>query len=35
MDSVRAFKCQTEEQCDDCFMVDHKKECDGCKHYEH
>lgn len=27
--------CQQEEQCDDCWMVDHLKECDGCDHYEH
>lgn len=34
-DSVKSFKCQREEQCDDCFMVDHLKECSGCEHYEH
>lgn len=34
-DSVQAYKCQTEEQCDDCFMIDHKKECHGCSAYEH
>lgn len=34
-DSVKAMKCIREEQCDDCFMVDHKKECAGCNHYEH
>jgi hypothetical protein len=34
-DSVQAFKCQTEEQCDDCFIIDHHKECDWCEHYDH
>lgn len=34
-DSVKAMKCQREEQCDDCFMVDHEKECEGCSEYEH
>lgn len=34
-DSVQAFNCQSEEQCDDCFMVDHLKECSGCEHYDH
>lgn len=34
-DSVRAFKCQTEEQCDECFLKDHVKECTGCEHYDH
>lgn len=34
-DSEKAFRCQTEEQCDDCFMVDHLKECNWCEHYNH
>ena len=34
-DSVKAWKCQTEEQCDDCFLVDHLKECNGCEFYDH
>ena len=34
-DSVKAFNCQREEQCDDCFMVDHLKECKGCEYYDH
>lgn len=34
-DSVEAYKCQTEEQCDNCFMIDHKKECKGCEYYDH
>jgi hypothetical protein len=34
-DSVQADKCQREEQCDDCFMIDHLKECDWCEHYDH
>lgn len=33
--SLKAFNCIREEQCDDCFMVDHKKECNGCEHYDH
>ena len=33
--SEKAFNCQREEQCDDCFMVDHLKECTGCEHYDH
>jgi hypothetical protein len=35
MTTCGSFKCQREEQCDDCFMVDHVKECDGCEHYDH
>ena len=34
-DSVQAYKCQTEEQCDDCFMLDHQKECGWCEYYDH
>lgn len=34
-DSLQAFNCQREEQCDECFMKDHVKECPGCAHYEH
>src|SRR6266850_2032300 len=34
-DSVQAYKCQREEQCDDCFMIDHLKECEWCEHYDH
>lgn len=34
-DSLEAYKCQTEEQCDNCFMIDHLKECSGCNHYDH
>ena len=34
-DSVQAYECQTEEQCDDCFMVDHLKECEWCQHHDH
>ena len=33
--SIKAFNCMREEQCDDCFMVDHLKECNGCEHYDH
>ncbi len=32
--SQKAFDCIREEQCDDCFMVDHLKECSGCKPFE-
>lgn len=31
----RQWACEREEQCDDCFMIDHLKECDGCDHYDH
>ena len=34
-DSVQADKCQREEQCDDCFMIDHLKECEWCEHDDH
>lgn len=34
-DNLEAYKCQTEEQCDNCFMIDHLKECNGCNHYDH
>jgi hypothetical protein len=34
-DSVRAYECITEEQCDECFLVDHLAECNGCEHYDH
>jgi hypothetical protein len=34
-DSVEAYKCITEEQCDHCFMIDHLKECEWCEHYDH
>lgn len=33
--SIKAFNCEREEQCDDCFLVDHLKECAGCKEYDH
>ncbi len=33
--TIQSFNCQREEQCDDCFMVDHRKECDWCDHYDH
>jgi hypothetical protein len=31
----RQLTCQREEQCDDCFMIDHLKECEWCEHYDH
>jgi len=34
-DSVKAYNCMRYEQCDDCFMVDHLKECAGCEQYDH
>jgi hypothetical protein len=34
-DSVQAYNCQREEQCDDCFMIDHLKECEWCTLYDH
>jgi hypothetical protein len=27
--------CQREEQCDDCFMIHHLKECEWSEHYDH
>lgn len=33
--SLKSYRCQKEEQCDDCWMVDHVKECNGCDHYDH
>ena len=33
--SLKTYQCAREEQCDDCFMVDHLKECNGCTHYDH
>lgn len=35
MTTCDSYKCQREEQCDKCFLIDHKKECAGCEHYEH
>lgn len=35
LDSIRAFNCQREEQCDECWMKDHVKECASCIHYDH
>jgi hypothetical protein len=34
-DSVQADNYQREEQCDDCFTIDHLKECEWCEHYDH
>jgi hypothetical protein len=34
-DSVKAYECQRYEQCDDCFMIDHQKECGWCTEYDH
>lgn len=31
----RQWACLHDEQCDDCFMVDHLKECAWCTHYDH
>lgn len=33
--SCDTYRCQREEQCDDCFLLDHLKECSGCQHYDH
>jgi len=33
--SLKAFNCEREEQCDDCWMVDYLKECKGCEFYDH
>jgi hypothetical protein len=29
------YRCAAEEQCDDCFMIDHEKECGWCAEYDH
>lgn len=31
----RQWACIREEQCDNCFMIDHQKECDWCTMYDH
>lgn len=33
--TAKTYNCAREEQCDDCFMIDHLKECAGCEHYDH
>ncbi|TCU78885.1 hypothetical protein EDE08_101668 [Bradyrhizobium sp. R2.2-H] len=33
--TASTYNCQREEQCDDCFMVDHQKECGWCEFYDH
>lgn len=33
--TAKSYKCQREEQCDDCWLVDHLKECNGCEHVDH
>jgi hypothetical protein len=33
--TCRSYKCQREEQCDPCFMVDHQKKCGWCTLYDH
>lgn len=35
MTTCNLYRCQREEQCDDCFMVDHQKECGWCTMYDH
>lgn len=35
MTTCDSYRCQKEEQCDDCFLTDHLKECAGCEHYDH
>jgi hypothetical protein len=32
---IKSWNCATEEQCDDCFMIDHQKECGWCEFYDH
>ena len=31
MTTCNLYKCQREEQCDDCWLVDHLSECEGCE----
>lgn len=33
--SCDSYACQREEQCDECFLIDHLKECEYCEHYDH
>lgn len=33
--SLKAFNCQREEQGDDCWLVDHLRECSVCTHVDH
>ena len=35
MTTCNLYKCQREEQCDDCWLVDHCKECSGCDYVDH
>lgn len=35
MTTCHLSSCQKEEQCDDCFLVDHLNECAWCEHYDH
>ena len=35
MKTCELQSCQREEQCDDCWMIDHCKECSGCEFYDH
>jgi hypothetical protein len=32
---IRQWNCQRDEQCDECFMADHLKECEWCTEYDH
>lgn len=34
-DSIQAYECQRIEQCDDCWLIDHQKECNWCEFYDH
>lgn len=35
MTTCNSYECQKYEQCDDCFLIDHMKDCAGCDHYDH
>jgi hypothetical protein len=32
---MESYECAKYEQCDNCFLEDHLKECPGCNHYDH
>lgn len=35
MTTCNLYRCQREEQCDSCWLIDHQKECNWCEFYDH
>jgi hypothetical protein len=33
--SCGTYRCAAEEQCDDCWLIDHERECGWCEEYDH